>query len=371
MSNQLVIRDIFIPADQYDCFVTQVKQLVDSGFLPQSIKTPQQAIAIAMAGRDLGVPMMQAFATINVVQGKITVSPQLMLAKARQTGELEDMAMNYEEDGTCKCVIKRKGQAPHITQFGPTEAQAMGLLQKDNYKKQAKTMFQWRALAANLRVTFPDAIMGLYTHEEMGANDPGELVVVPVEEPTVNITGSLETTQPRADRIGDPEPDPWDKPKLDKTESGTMVLNLGKDTPEKTTPLFSKDFKFYKAVDELIKRVGDETYRKYLENMGYKSREDIQESNKKRGFLATMEHEAKVYDTAFTQTGRDRCAEIGGKPFNLLVKDFCIRHKLNSSPSEKFSERIKYYKHRQLFKNDMMNVELLEDLILKAREESE
>ncbi len=31
-------------------------------------------------------------------------------------------------------------------------------------------MFMWRALAANLRVTFPDVVLGLYTPEELGAN---------------------------------------------------------------------------------------------------------------------------------------------------------------------------------------------------------
>jgi hypothetical protein len=50
----------------------------------------------------------------------------------------------------------------------------MGLIGKDNWKKQFAVMAQWRALAANLRITFPDAISGLYLIEEM---IPGEETV--------------------------------------------------------------------------------------------------------------------------------------------------------------------------------------------------
>jgi hypothetical protein len=45
-------------------------------------------------------------------------------------------------------------------------ADKMGLSMKDNYKKQAKTMLTWRAVAESCRMTFPDIIMGLYVPEE-------------------------------------------------------------------------------------------------------------------------------------------------------------------------------------------------------------
>jgi len=51
--------------------------------------------------------------------------------------------------------ITRKGQSPYTTTFGIKEATDLQLIGKDNYKKQAAIMFQWRALASNLRITFP------------------------------------------------------------------------------------------------------------------------------------------------------------------------------------------------------------------------
>ena len=46
---------------------------IKSGFLPGTIKTPQQAVIIALKGKELGIPPLQAFAQISVVNGKPTI----------------------------------------------------------------------------------------------------------------------------------------------------------------------------------------------------------------------------------------------------------------------------------------------------------
>jgi hypothetical protein len=154
--------------------------LVHSGFLPQAINTPEKAVAIAMTGKELGIGMMESFRSINVILGKPTVSPQLMLALANRTDQLEDIDIDASKT-RCVVTIKRKGRKPHTEVFGIPEATALGLMTKDNYTRQPATMFKWRALAANLRVTFPDVILGLYTPEEIGA----EVIVTENEEMTV------------------------------------------------------------------------------------------------------------------------------------------------------------------------------------------
>lgn len=138
----------------------QAIMLVKSGFLPVAINTPEKAVAVALAGRELGIGTMESFRSINIIQGKPTVSPQLMLALANRTKELENIEIQASDE---KCVvsIKRKGRSVVTNEFGVKEATELGLMGKDNYKKQKKTMFQWRALAANLRVTFPDVVLGL------------------------------------------------------------------------------------------------------------------------------------------------------------------------------------------------------------------
>lgn len=152
--------------------------LVKTGFLPAEIKTAEQAIAIILTGRELGIGTMAALNTINVIQGKPTVSPQLMLALIERSGQLADIQIEPFDGNAMRCTMKRKGRSPHTEIFGDTEAQAMHLSGKDNYKKQKQTMYRWRAVAACARVVFPDVITGLYTPDEMGVDvtEDGELL---------------------------------------------------------------------------------------------------------------------------------------------------------------------------------------------------
>ncbi|WP_412027879.1 hypothetical protein [Deinococcus yunweiensis] len=143
--------------------------LVSSGMLPSSIRTPEAAVTIIVKGMELGLPPMAALNGITVIQGKPTVSPQLMLSLINRSGQLENIEIETGKDGAT-VTMKRRGRTPFTAKFGPTEAQAMGLNTKDNYKKQPAVMYQWRAVAACARVVFPDVIDGMYTPEELGAD---------------------------------------------------------------------------------------------------------------------------------------------------------------------------------------------------------
>ncbi len=168
-------------ADEWKVLREQAEMLVKTKFLPSSITSPEQAIAIMLQGRELGIPTMAALGTINVIQQKPTVSPQLMLALINRSGQLENFKIeNNPQTGAATCTMKRRGRDAHTEIFGAKEAADMGLANKDNYKKQAPTMYRWRAVAACARVVFPDVILGLYTPDEMGAEninvETGEII---------------------------------------------------------------------------------------------------------------------------------------------------------------------------------------------------
>ena len=171
-------------ASEFGVMKETATMLVKTGFLPQAIKTPEQAIAIILTGRELGIGTMAALNTINVIQGKPTVSPQLMLALIERSGQLENIEITNGANGAI-CDMKRRGRAVHREIFGPNEAKAMGLDGKDNYKKQAAVMYRWRAVAACARVVFPDVILGLYTPDEMGADVDADGEVIAMPKPTV------------------------------------------------------------------------------------------------------------------------------------------------------------------------------------------
>jgi hypothetical protein len=173
----------------------QASMLVQTGFLPNSIKSPEQAVAIILQGRELGIPTMAALQTINVIQGKPTVSPQLMLALIYRSHQLAGMDIN-STDTACEVLMERKGVGHFSARFDLDDAKRQGLADKDNWKKQPRVMLKWRAVAACAREAFSDVVLGLYTPEEMGAevevSDDGAMSIVETR-PIDRTTGEIST----------------------------------------------------------------------------------------------------------------------------------------------------------------------------------
>lgn len=154
--------------------LSQADLFVKSGFFPKHIDTKEKAVVVMLKGKELGLPFTEALSKIAVIQGVATTKVETLLGLARKTGKMEDFKQVFKPSEInpqyCEVTIKRKGQSPHTCRFGDDEAVAMGLTGKDNYKKQKATMYSWRAIAKNLRVTFPDAIGGLYLEEEIASD---------------------------------------------------------------------------------------------------------------------------------------------------------------------------------------------------------
>lgn len=151
--------------------------LVKSRMLPTSIATTEAAVAIILKGRELGIGPMHAFDSISVIQGKPTISPQLMLALIERSGMLEDMTVE-EQPESCHITLKRRGRTAQRVTFDRGEANSMGLWGKGNWLKMPGVMLYWRCVAKSCRRVFPDVIAGCYTPEEMGANvgEDGEII---------------------------------------------------------------------------------------------------------------------------------------------------------------------------------------------------
>lgn len=141
--------------------------LIKSGFLPIAIKTPAQAVAIMLTGRELGIPAMQALRQINVIQGKPTMAAELMLSLAYQRIPGFKHTLIQSTNEICVCKFERPNHAPYQHQFTIQDAKSLGLDSKDNWKKQPATMLRWRCVSAGLRLIAPDAIAGVYTPEEI------------------------------------------------------------------------------------------------------------------------------------------------------------------------------------------------------------
>ncbi len=146
-----------------------LKGYIESRLLPQHIRTVEQAEVIVGIGKEIGLPPIASLRTIHLINGNPTVSPAMMIALANRRNLIQEMVLEKHDEYAKFTVLRMGRKTPHIEMFSWDDAVDLGLAEKDNYKKQPKTMMAWRAIAAAMRVVFPDVIYGLYTPEEMGA----------------------------------------------------------------------------------------------------------------------------------------------------------------------------------------------------------
>lgn len=144
------------------------KTLLPTGFLPSTIKTPEQAVAIMIKGQELRIPPMYALSNIVVIQGKPAANAELMLALIyRDHG---DDAIIFQETSATSATIsyrRRSWKQRQSFTFTAADAKTAGLT-GGNWAKYPAAMLRARCISAVARLAFPDTIGGMYTPEELG-----------------------------------------------------------------------------------------------------------------------------------------------------------------------------------------------------------
>lgn len=141
--------------------------LIKSGLLPSNIKTPEAALVIIMTGRELGLLPLQALRSISVVEGKPTLSADLLLALAYKSGHCTGYDILELTEEKCVVQISRNGQVKAPYSYTIEEARKAGLANRPNWTRHTKAMLRARATAAACRAYFPDVVLGLYTPDEL------------------------------------------------------------------------------------------------------------------------------------------------------------------------------------------------------------
>lgn len=157
--------------NDWETMVAQADMLLKSGFLPESIKTPAQAVAIIMMGKELGVGPMQSLRQIAVIKGKPTCGAELMLCLIYRDHGDDAVKFTQSDERACTLSYKRRTW-PERREFSfsmedATRAQLVG--KGGPWAQYPAAMLRARAISAVARMAFPDSIAGMYTPEEMGA----------------------------------------------------------------------------------------------------------------------------------------------------------------------------------------------------------
>jgi hypothetical protein len=177
------------PAVDYKRELEGAKMLLRSGLLPTSVKSPEAALFIILAGRDLGLSPVQSLRSINIIQGKVEVSADMSLGLFHRAGGKSHFVKLTDSEAVLRFSAPWLLQ-DHEESFTIKDAERAGLLaRQDNWKKFPKAMLRSRAITAGLKSVGFDPTAGVYDYGEIGGPEP-----VLTEEP-IEVVDKPESTE--------------------------------------------------------------------------------------------------------------------------------------------------------------------------------
>lgn len=192
------------------------QNLSRTGFFPKAIAGPEQAMAIILAGKDLGLSQMQSLRSISIIEGKISINADAQLGLMLAAG----IKFKWTEKSAKRaaCHVEREGQEPDDFEFTMEDATLARLTgdrggKTSNYKLYPAAMLRARCVSIVGRAYCPDILAGVYLRaelDEQAEEDPPEFEDAEiVEQPALaELPRSLDVAEREAQQAARPEAQP-------------------------------------------------------------------------------------------------------------------------------------------------------------------
>lgn len=209
-----------VTKDEWSMMREMAGSLVRSGFLPQSIRTDVQALAVILAGREMGFPPMASTRLLHVVNGKVGLSAKAMLALAYRN--IPGFEFKVVTSTAERCTVAGRRSAHESWQevtFSYDEAVQAGLPQRSpTWKAYPQDMCRNRATTRLLDMIAVDSTLGMRSPEDMEMDVPergfeSEATIEEATKSPIDITNApMEDVpdEPAFGGVADPGDDPPD-----------------------------------------------------------------------------------------------------------------------------------------------------------------
>ncbi len=198
----------------------QLNVIANTEFVPKSMRgNVPKVLACVARGRAMGIPDAVALGGIDIIEGKATISAELMCAIVRLHGH--SITGSVDANGA-KVTGKRRDNGDTMTgEFNREMAETAGLLNKQNWKRHPDDMMWARAVSKLCRRLFADCFAGgTYAPEDMqptadetmdgdweatdagGLTEPGIVDVPEAVEPAA-VSGSVSPWAAVVDTFGE------------------------------------------------------------------------------------------------------------------------------------------------------------------------
>jgi hypothetical protein len=215
-------------------------RLARSTLIPAPLRgKPDDVLIILLTGRELGLSVMQSLGGIYVVEGRPSVSAEMLSALVLSHPEIVE-AFEPEELTAQRCVwiAQRRGRPPKKFTYTIEDAARAGLTGRDNWKKHPMQMLKARASKLAAQTVFPDLTRNIVLDDEVpevvAANVPPPAFVPPPEpkrepRPVAATVTATAAPEPEATTTATAEPE------------DAEIVALPGDEPEQTTTTATDD----------------------------------------------------------------------------------------------------------------------------------
>lgn len=182
---------------------------IKSGLIPSQLNTPEKVLVCMFKSQELGLPPLEGLSGMAVINGKVTLQGNLLLALINRSGKVKEIKLTETND-SCTCYMSRRDYNFEYTfSFSMEDARKANLLDKAIWKQYGKTMLKWRAVSGCARVVFSDVIGGMYMPEEIASTAENVSATVDENENVIvqEIEKKPQEKQPENKKL-EPTPDP-------------------------------------------------------------------------------------------------------------------------------------------------------------------
>lgn len=240
MGNEVTLSSASLMPQSYEGKLQMAGALAKSGLIPQGLNTPEKVFVALQWGHELGLSPMVAVNNVAVINGKPTLSADIMAAVVKRSPEYGGIEWVKNTETEAECVITRilsNGKTESITsRFTMQDAVNAGLAGRQVWKQYPKRMLKHRCLSYGLKDMFPDILAGLYTPEEMESvseETPIEKNITPVEQTETTTKQAVSENRQKLQKIIEKY---GDKMRKDVFEACCAALS-GNDEKEVTDKL--------------------------------------------------------------------------------------------------------------------------------------
>jgi hypothetical protein len=211
--SDIALRDTDSWADILPAVGDLAGKISTTNFVPKGLRgKPAEIAACILTGREVGIGPMESLAKIHVIDGRPSMSAELMRSLVMRDGH----EIRYPTLTDAKVVAEgRRANSEDWTTITWTmsDAQRIGVAGRDTWKKYPRQMLTARATSELCRILFPDALGGIsYTPEELGDLQEGPDSPTEARSTTVRrrkVPSDIQTPPEKiAPQIGSQAPEP-------------------------------------------------------------------------------------------------------------------------------------------------------------------